>query len=582
MRVMIITPFFYPNTTGLSLSVKNQAIEISHLGHNVCLVLPAVKDDARRVVIDELKRANVDVRKVAFKNGKIGCMQFNLLTKESGGEIERIALEYGPDVLLVNEPVVLSLFCGIDIDSVKWRKGGVAVIGLVHAALELILEHSNKRIKAKYVARKALRVFNKYNCLVFPSKYLYDKYSVNTRKCVVRHLGVDKKVYNNISRTYDNVNKIIYVGRLDPEKNIRFLYDAAIAYCKRNQNVSWEFIGNGSLFSKYKKKETERIKFIGERNNNRLVNAYSSGDVFVFAGTIESFGLTVAEAMATGLPVIAPRSGGVAEQIEEGENGLLYESESQEDFFQKLDTVVSSAELRKKLGKSASLSVRSWQEGILSLFENKEIAKVLPNTNNKIHEILRQQPEVGVQLNEIQKMEYVEIAKELESYTKLIIQIMSIMLVLAGVGLKLVISEEMWVCPTMQAILLVMYFMHVKLMTDIIVNSAYMISIEDRINAQYNADVLAWQRIVGDIEIMNPISTKIKNTGIVFISWLYFAVYLPFVLLWDQPTVVSRLLYVLVSILIYAIMVKIITKYSNSSISRALFTIRLRTTKMQS
>jgi glycosyltransferase involved in cell wall biosynthesis len=67
----------------------------------------------------------------------------------------------------------------------------------------------------------------------------------------------------------------------------------------------------------------EGVTFLGVLDRAKhLPRLYASADAFVFASTTETLGLVVLEAMASGLPVIAPAAGGVADHLRHEENGL--------------------------------------------------------------------------------------------------------------------------------------------------------------------------------------------------------------------------------------------------------------------
>src|SRR5699024_8169659 len=101
--------------------------------------------------------------------------------------------------------------------------------------------------------------------------------------------------------------------------------------------------------------------FTGFMHGEELAKAYASSDVFVFPSTTETLGLVITEAMASGLPLVAAKSGPTCEQIEDNHTGLLYDKDKQGDFTK---TVLRFADetLRKRLAKEArhDIAEMSW------------------------------------------------------------------------------------------------------------------------------------------------------------------------------------------------------------------------------
>ncbi|MDM4762764.1 glycosyltransferase [Galbitalea sp. SE-J8] len=104
------------------------------------------------------------------------------------------------------------------------------------------------------------------------------------------------------------------------------------------------------------------VAWLGERGGEELAAAYAALDVFVHTGSEETFGQTLQEAGASGLPVVAPRAGGPIDIVEEGVTGLLYDPASAAQLRGAVAALVSDAGLRARMGEAARRRMlgRSW------------------------------------------------------------------------------------------------------------------------------------------------------------------------------------------------------------------------------
>ncbi|MFC1678607.1 glycosyltransferase [Elusimicrobiota bacterium] len=115
-------------------------------------------------------------------------------------------------------------------------------------------------------------------------------------------------------------------SRLVKHKGHKFLFEAVKAVVKRFPNVKLWVIGSGTEETALRRLSSElkmdkHIVFMGLRNDvPRLMKAM---DVFVQPALDEPFGITIVEAMFSGLPVIATNVGGIPEIVENGETGIL-------------------------------------------------------------------------------------------------------------------------------------------------------------------------------------------------------------------------------------------------------------------
>ena len=119
--------------------------------------------------------------------------------------------------------------------------------------------------------------------------------------------------------------------------------------------------------------------FEGAKNHEELKKIYASADIFAMPsvtakdGDKEGFGLVMLEAMASGLPVVAFRSGGIVNVIDHESNGLLAEPENVKDLVSCIERLIREPELCEKLKRRAFEDIQQYS------YENigKKYAKII-------------------------------------------------------------------------------------------------------------------------------------------------------------------------------------------------------------
>lgn len=132
--------------------------------------------------------------------------------------------------------------------------------------------------------------------------------------------------------------RIIQVGRLEADKKGQDILIEAVASLKRQgfNNVEVDFIGEGESLSELQqlvKKENvaDCVHFLGLKDRVYIYSHLKDYDMMCHPARYEGFGLTVAEGMATGLPVLVSDEGGPYEIIERGKLGYSFHMEDVED-----------------------------------------------------------------------------------------------------------------------------------------------------------------------------------------------------------------------------------------------------------
>jgi glycosyltransferase involved in cell wall biosynthesis len=160
----------------------------------------------------------------------------------------------------------------------------------------------------------------------------------------------------------DDMPLVLFVGSQFRLKGLEF---AIRALAEMKTRVRLLVVGHDSVagFRNLAKElgVEERVHFAGARKD--LPDIYPAADAFVFPSLYETFALVCLEAMASGLPVLASRVGGIEDYLRDGENGLFIERDAQ-DIAEKLDRVLTDEDLRARLRQKglATAANYSWDK----------------------------------------------------------------------------------------------------------------------------------------------------------------------------------------------------------------------------
>jgi phosphatidylinositol alpha 1,6-mannosyltransferase len=149
-----------------------------------------------------------------------------------------------------------------------------------------------------------------------------------------------------------------YVGRLAPEKQVE-----RMAALRGLDGIRLVLVGDGPSMPALKKQFAGMpVTMLGSMGGADLATAYSSFDVFLHTGTEETFGQTVQEAHATGIPVVAPRAGGPIDLVDHGVNGFLYTPGDDAQLRAFVEGLVIDDELRARMGEAGRRAVlgKTW------------------------------------------------------------------------------------------------------------------------------------------------------------------------------------------------------------------------------
>ena len=183
---------------------------------------------------------------------------------------------------------------------------------------------------------------------------IYKRLSENTNKEVEKvPLGVNLNLFRS-QRDHNNVSVggrpvILYVGRLSQEKDLSVLFEA-FRLLNRQGAYQLRIVGDGPLRAKTEKfaRTTPHVVYEGLiPYGKRLAETYATADILALPSRNETFGLTVLEALASGIPVVAINQGGPSNLLHPGV-GTLAAPGNSVDFAEKLASVLADTTMRHR------------------------------------------------------------------------------------------------------------------------------------------------------------------------------------------------------------------------------------------
>ncbi len=177
----------------------------------------------------------------------------------------------------------------------------------------------------RFVLNRVCWFFGRGDALLAPNQELVDLLRTRTRKPVfLMARGVDTEAFRPEWRTRNDSQFVIgYVGRLMPEKNVRFFAELESALEEAVMTGFRLSIVGGGHEAEWLRSNLRHAYLPGVLKGESLSRAYADMDLFVFPSRTDTFGNVVQEAHASGVPAIVTASGGPKFLVEHGVDGFV-------------------------------------------------------------------------------------------------------------------------------------------------------------------------------------------------------------------------------------------------------------------
>ncbi len=420
MKIAISTACYYPMTNGVAVFSHNLAKGLAARGHKVLVICPSHTGKNHTEIEDGVKVAYLrstqirvypdQINPVPPKHKVLGKEMPHLLYKKSfrvsvfpANQVNKTLKKFQPDVVHCQNSDVI----GITVVNFA-RRHNVPVVTTEHNQPEVLTDPLKLPRFVKKPANAALSAYfisrqRRSDYVTMPTQQSIDNLFTSRDKTLNVPIeavsnGVDLSAFRPGKPDASLYSKyglpadrpiVLYVGRVDPEKKIGTVIEAFAKTRKSSAKLKDAFlviIGDGVDKLRLEKIASEldlddSCKFLGRVLPPDLYELYRVGTLFATASEIETQGIVLIEAAATGLPLIAVDKGAVSEVCITNKNGFLCEPGDVDGIADGMVKILSDSKLREKFSKN-SIEIASHHDINNTLKRFEEIYQDV--INNKV------------------------------------------------------------------------------------------------------------------------------------------------------------------------------------------------------
>lgn len=388
MNIGIFTDTYLPQINGVVSSIVTLEEQLKKQGHNVYIfTISHPKANDQKPYVYRIPSLPF----VFLKDHRVGIIYSQKLVNR----VKKLKL----DIILSQTEFSLGFLAKL-----ISKKINVPIVHTYHTMYEEYMHYISKGVEfSPELARKYSKMFcNSVDGVVAPTNKTKDLLlSYGVKKPIeVIPTGINFTPFSPSRYTKSEVEAlkeqfnlpldsptVLFVGRIAKEKSIDFVLEAFPAVVSRIPNAKFFIVGDGPETNHLREMVKElgledAVIFAGLQPWATIGKFYQLGDVFVSASVSETQGLTFAEAMAAGLPVVAKHDESIEELVQDDYNGKKFSTK--EELSEALITLLEDEGYRKTLSVHAISSVAplsdeifgqnalAYYERILALTEEKK------------------------------------------------------------------------------------------------------------------------------------------------------------------------------------------------------------------
>ncbi len=345
LKIALVSPYDFAYPGGVTAHVAHLAEQFRARGHEVHIVAPSSHDEAEPDVSDDAYVHRIGRVVSVPANGSVARITLSL---RSYLQAKRLLREQQFDVIHLHEPMMPALPLTV------LRHSKTTNIGTFHAARNSPLAY----FYAKPIIQPLFRKLHGHIAVSDAARDFVGEYFPADYRIIPN--GIDYGRFSTplppLERFKDGRLNVLFVGRLEKRKGLRFLLRAWPSVLEQVPNARLIVVGEGRPLEGYRRFAarqgwtTDDVYFAGYAMADDLPRYYQTADVFCAPSTGgESFGIVLLEAMAAGTAVVASSIPGYRDVVTDGQDGLLVENKSSEALSLALVRLLRSPDLRHRL-----------------------------------------------------------------------------------------------------------------------------------------------------------------------------------------------------------------------------------------
>ncbi|SRR6266496_1677974 len=361
MRILIASDLYWPSINGVATFSRNLAQGLAGEGNDVLVIAPS--QTGKRY--GELDR-NYRIMRTAsvvfpfYQNFRVSVSPYR--------EVKRIIERFKPDVIHIQTPVGIGR-AAMNIA----KKFDIPLVATNHAMPENLID--NLRLLApfsrpiNYILKElGARFYNNADFVTMPTEAAINMLKGDSFHAPYMAIscGIDLsrfapgKVSGDFYKRFGipaDKPIVLYVGRLDAEKHVSVLINAAQEIVQHH-DVHFVIVGKGTDMENLQQlverlSLQDQVTFTGRVDDEDLPLFQRIGTVFAMPSPVELQCLAMLESMASGTPVVAVNVGALYELCQNERNGYLYELDDSHQLAQQLLKILTDKQLRERMAQES-------------------------------------------------------------------------------------------------------------------------------------------------------------------------------------------------------------------------------------